>query len=286
MPASPVVSVVIGSFERGKFLRGTIATVREELDDVAHEILVVDGGSSDGTVDWLVRQKDVITIVQHNRGEWRGKPIERRSWGYFMNLAFKAAQGTFVCMLSDDCLVVPGAIRNAISVFERESAAGKQVGGVAFYFRDWPGERDYRVGRTWGDRMFVNHGLYRRDALQAVGYADETTYAFYHADGDLSLRMWEADYACIDSPNSFIEHRSHTNVAVRNTNRSVQKNDWAAYAGKWASLGEPTHDRTARAFVDPHSTAERHWSWKRRIPRPLRSLIRTVLGRGTEPARV
>ena len=286
MSASPLVSVVIGSFERGKFLRGTIATVREELDAVDHEIFVVDGGSGDGTVDWLVRQKDVITIVQHNRGEWRGKPIERRSWGYFMNLAFKAAQGTFVCMLSDDCLVVPGAIRNAIRVFERESAAGKDVGGVAFYFRDWPGEKDYRVGRTWGNRMFVNHGLYRRDALQAVGYADEATYAFYHADGDLSLRMWEAGYACIDSPDSFIEHRSHTNVAVRDTNTAVQKNDWAAYTRKWSSLGEPTQAWTARAFVDPQSTAERHWYWKRRIPRPLRSLVRTFLGRGTEPARV
>src|SRR5712691_1184238 len=87
--AALLVSVVIGSFNRLAFLKNTLTSVRSELEGLDHEILVVDGGSSDGSVRWLVRQKDVITIVQHNRGEWQGTPIERRSWGYFMNLGVR-----------------------------------------------------------------------------------------------------------------------------------------------------------------------------------------------------
>ena len=110
----PTVSVVIGSYNRIDFLKLTLESVRRELEPAAAEIIVVDGGSDDGSLEWLIAQKDIVTIVQHNRGTWRGKPVKRRSWGYFMNLGFKSAQGKYVCMLSDDCLVVPGAIRNGI----------------------------------------------------------------------------------------------------------------------------------------------------------------------------
>ena len=48
---------------------------------------------TDATIRWLARQKDIVSIIQHNRGKWQGKPIERRSWGYFMNQGFKCARG-------------------------------------------------------------------------------------------------------------------------------------------------------------------------------------------------
>jgi GT2 family glycosyltransferase len=273
MPLS--VSVVIGSFNRLPFLKDTLASVRAEVKGIREELIVVDGGSSDGTLPWLVRQKDVITVVQHNRGTSRGKPIERRSWGYFMNLGFKAATGRFVCMLSDDCLVVPGAIRNGLELFEHRLAQGDKVGAVAFYFRDWPGESRYRVGRTWGNQMFVNHGLYLKEALQQVGYIDEDAYRFYHADGDLVLRMSEAGYECIDSPESFVEHYPHANTTVRASNMAIQKADWKTYTDTWGSLGEPTEAWSKRDFTDPESTAKKYWSWKDRRMRWRRRLGRS-----------
>jgi len=87
----PIVSVVIGSLNRREFIEATIDSIRAELTMHEREIIVVDGGSDDGTVEWLLSQKDVITIVQHNRGVWNDEPIERKSWGYFMNLGFRAA---------------------------------------------------------------------------------------------------------------------------------------------------------------------------------------------------
>jgi glycosyltransferase involved in cell wall biosynthesis len=71
------LSVVLGSYNRLKFLKLTLASIREELSRCSFrsEIIIVDGGSTDGTLKWLMKQKDVMTIVQHNRGEWRGKKI-------------------------------------------------------------------------------------------------------------------------------------------------------------------------------------------------------------------
>ena len=92
-----MISVVLGSYNRLNFLQLAIQSVRAQVDSQLREIIVVDGGSSDGSMEWLLEQKDIITIVQHNRGEWLGKKITRRSWGYFMNLAFKCASAKYVC---------------------------------------------------------------------------------------------------------------------------------------------------------------------------------------------
>ncbi len=259
MKAEPLVSVVIGSYNRLTFLQATIDTVRQELDDLPSEIFVIDGGSNDGTVEWLVEQKDIITILQHNRGEWNSKPIERKSWGYFMNLGFRAASGKYICMLSDDCLVVPGAIKNGIEVAEKQLNAGRKLGGVAFYWRNWPEQEKYWVGLAWGDRMFVNHGLYTREALQKVDYIDAEGLFFYHADGDLSLRMWEAGYPTIDSPNSYIEHYSDANTEVRASNLERQQQDWATYEKRWQHLGNSEKDWLEKSFNDKQRTAKKYW---------------------------
>ncbi len=254
--ARPAVSVVIGSLNRRWHLKRTIASVREELSFSEREIVVVDGGSGDGTLRWLAKQKDVLTIVQHNRGTWRGEPIPRRPWGSFMNLGFKAATAPYICMLSDDCLVVPGAIRRGLERFEE---AGDDVGAVAFYWRNWPEQERYWVGRTFGGGIFVNHGVYRREAMEAVGYADEGGFRFYHADGDLVLRMEAAGWRCVDSPASFVEHFSHANLAQRAANLKTRDDDWAAYTDRWGHLGAPDTDWIELPHDDPHRTARRYW---------------------------
>src|SRR5262245_43349195 len=180
MPASerPLVSIVVGSYNRRRFLEQAIETIRTNGARATYEQIVVDGGSTDGSLDWLVRQKDVITIVQHNRGDFRGTPVRRRSWGYFMNLGFKAAQGRYILMISDDCLLVPGAIDRGVAHFAELEARGRQIGGVAFYYRNWPKEKNYYVQRTFGGKLMVNHGLFARSALEAVGWVDEDRYQF------------------------------------------------------------------------------------------------------------
>ncbi len=109
--------------------------------------------------------------------------------------------------------------------------------------------------------MFVNHGLYLKCAVDEVGFADEETYSFYHADGDLGLKMWEAGYVCIDSPESYVEHYSHANMQVRTSNLVRQKEDWDNYLSKWQEIFG-VEDVLAgqgwvtRAYDDPENTAK------------------------------
>lgn len=252
-----LISVVLGTYNRLSFLKLTIESIRHELDlcPFPSEIIVIDGGSTDGTLTWLSRQKDIITIVQHNRGEWRGRPVGRRSWGYFMNLGFRCAQGKYICMLSDDCLVVPGAIKNGAELFDSSIESGEKIGAVAFYWRNWPEEKEYRVGLTFGNHIFVNHGLYLNRALADVGYVDENGYQFYHADGDLCLKMWNKGYSCKASPDSYIEHYAHANEQIRETNAAMQKKDWNYYENKWSPLYPvPDNDWIVKEYHDLNNT--------------------------------
>jgi len=231
------LSVVLGTYNRKTFLKLTIESIRRELVNAPfpHEIIVIDGGSTDGTIKWLAQQKDIISIIQHNRGKWRGKEIERKSWGYFMNLGFKCAQGKYICMLSDDCLVVPGAIINGYNLFETKLKNHEKVGAVAFFFRDWPDQVKYHVHLYW-DVINMNHGLYLNEALKAVNYADEDTYQFYTADVDLVYKLLNENYISIFSENSFIEHFSHANTQIRLKNRQIENDNDSKFYKKWRPI--------------------------------------------------
>jgi GT2 family glycosyltransferase len=240
------LSIVIGSYNRKKFLISTIKSIRTNGILGDYELIVVDGGSTDGTLQWLLKQKDIITIVQHNRGTFNGKPILRRSWGYFMNLAFKAAMGKYILMLSDDCLVTPGSISRGVQHFNLLIDSGRKVGALAFYWRNWPEDNEYFIGKTMG-HVFVNHGLYLKIALQEINYIDED-YKFYHADGDLCLRLIKNNYQVLEAPDSYVEHFTHANIEVRKSNLEAQNIDWTNYVLKWGNNNPTTYGSNIKKY--------------------------------------
>lgn len=229
------ISVVLGTYNRKPFLKMAIDSIRKELkaSPFPSEIIVIDGGSTDGSLRWLSQQKDLITIIQHNRGTWKGASVSRKSWGFFMNLGFHCAHGKYVCMVSDDSLLVPGAIVNGYNLFEHELALNRKIGAVSFYWRDWPDRSKYIIMTAPDGRVLLNHGIFLRKALGDVGYIDEDHYLFYQADTDLCLRIWEAGYEIIPSPDSYLEHYSHANLLLRKTNTNIAPRDFDAFYERW-----------------------------------------------------
>jgi glycosyltransferase involved in cell wall biosynthesis len=230
------VSVVLGTYNRLSFLKATIASVRASQIDVPYEIIVVDGGSRDGTIDWLTEQRDIISIVQHNREVSEGKARRKRSWGYFMNLAFKCAEGRYVCLISDDSVIHPDTLANGVRHFDRAIVDGRRIGAVPFYWRSWPEEKVYRLGFTLGGKIMVNHGLFLREALEQVGWIDDRNYDFYCADGDLSLKIWRAGYEIDACKTALLEHFERVDPNVREQNLAGLKIDWDTYVGRWTGI--------------------------------------------------
>lgn len=258
------ISIVVASYQRKNLLKKMIESVRNNNIRLPFEIIVIDGGSDDGSIEWLIRQKDIITIVQHNRGEYNGLPLERKSWGYFMNLCFKAAQGFYVLMLSDDCLLLPDAVNNGIDHYIRLASTGKKIGGVAFYFRNWPEENRYYVRKTLGGKLMVNHGIFLKHALEKVNYANEDRYIFYKADSDLCLKMWQAGYEIVDCPTSFVEHYYDPKELARRSNNALLKRDRRAYKKRWQGIYYLKNTPNLKGKIysekkDDYLTAEKNW---------------------------
>ena len=284
----PLVSVVLGSYNRFTFLKAAIESIRQNGITIPFEIVVIDGGSTDGSIKWLIQQKDIITIVQHNHGEWNNHLLEGHSWGYYMNIGFRSTHGKYILLISDDNLLVPGAVMNGFEEFERLEAGGRKVGALAFYWRNWPGMENYWVGLSLG-KMFVNFGMFLRQALDKVGWIDEDTYAFYCADIDLAFKIWQAGYAILDSKDSFVEHHLHAN------NYPKASNDQEIFLNKWldifdipdknAYLSDLGKERTwiYHSFIDNSNTVAKFPSFARpihhRVLGRIRQKIRPFYGR-------
>lgn len=292
------VSFMIPSYNRKRLLRLTVESVRSEQATIppASEVIVVDGGSSDGTLAWLSRQKDILTIIQHNRGRWRSKPVVSQPAGYYLNLPCRIAKGKYICVLSDDCLIVPGSVARAVRQFNELLAAGKRIGQMGFYWRDWPEVRKYRVYTTLGGMPMAHYALYLREAVADVGYFDEENYRFYCVDGDLSLRMWHKGWEVRYAEESYVEHFQHSNLRVRRANGDRFANDYEAYKRRWHGIyyhpeGGDRGSYREKEFVDPANTARRfgrhrylRWLATKRLLQSIRQVVAWVRTRVSKGA--
>ncbi|MFQ5462200.1 MAG: glycosyltransferase family 2 protein [Phycisphaerae bacterium] len=184
MPTDPIVSIVVPTFNRLRRLTTCIQKIQENVA-VPHEIIVVDGGSSDGSRDWLNARTDVNVILETAReGAVRA-----------FNKGFRAASATYVMWINDDAYPLVGSVEAALAMFERENLP--DLGMVAFY-HNWHSPFNV-LDRVWHDDMsfelchvrgypYANFGLIRKSLLERIGYADERYY-FFAFDPDLSLKV-------------------------------------------------------------------------------------------------
>ena len=118
---NPLVSVIIPSFNQGKFIRETIGSILIQ-DYRPIEILVMDGDSSDET----------RSVLQSFTGtpelQWWSEPDEGVTDA--VNKGLKKANGQFIAIQSSDDVYLPGAISQAIGFLRAHEEIALVYGDV------------------------------------------------------------------------------------------------------------------------------------------------------------
>ena len=180
--SAPLVSVVTPSLNQGRYLREALDSVRgQTYAPIEH--VVVDGGSSDDTLE-ILREYDGIV--------WESEPDRGQS--HALNKGFARAAGEILGWLNADDAYEPEAVAQGVAALQ-ESGAGFVYADVMRVNDDGINPRRIRSRREWDYWTEANAGcgvyspsvFFIREALEAVGGLDESLHLTM--DYDLWLRI-------------------------------------------------------------------------------------------------
>ena len=182
----PLVSVVTPSFNQAQFLERTLRSVLEQA--YPHiEYIVVDGASTDGTLEILERYGD--------RLRWVSEPDQGQT--HAINKGFSMAKGSILAWLNSDDLYTPGAIATVVEYFQTHPEAMFVYGDAAaiddrdrlYGLRAHVKACDRRSLVEEGDFIVQPAAFWRRELWEAVGPLDESLH--YTMDYEYWMRAAE-----------------------------------------------------------------------------------------------
>jgi GT2 family glycosyltransferase len=184
------------------------------------EILVVDNGSHDGSVDYLRQQFPDLRVAALDR-----------NYGFSVgnNKGFEEVHSDIVVLLNNDMLVAPDFLQPLLKPFadSRVFAVSSQI-----FFPD-PAQRREETGKTMGQ---FEHGFFRlwhadvlpgeesRESipilwagggscavdvrkLKSLGGFDSLYHPFYVEDADISWQAWKRGWKCLFAAQSHVVHK-------------------------------------------------------------------------------
>jgi glycosyltransferase involved in cell wall biosynthesis len=184
MPTAPRIAIVTPSLNQGAYIAETIASVLSQ-GGVSLEYVVVDGGSTDGTLEILRQHSGRLRWVsEHDAGQSAA-----------INKGWRMTEGDIVTWLNADDTYRPGALSQVAAFF----AAHPEV-DVVYGECDYVDSRGRVMGRyptrPWDYLTLVRSTIsflpqpatfLRRRVVESIGYLDETLS--YVMDFDYWLRL-------------------------------------------------------------------------------------------------
>jgi glycosyltransferase involved in cell wall biosynthesis len=183
---TPLVSIITPSYNQAAFLETTIRSVLGQ-DYPNIEYLVIDGASTDGSVDVIKKYAHRLTWWVSEKDKGQAEAI---------NKGLARAKGEYVAWVNSDDHYFPGAVGAAVKVFSEHPEAALVYGDVAAIDA---------AGNIFNRMTYGNWGLegllcfkiigqpsvfIRRSALEKAGYLDMK----YHFMLDTQLWMRVAQY--------------------------------------------------------------------------------------------
>lgn len=184
MDQQPLVSIVTPSFNQAQYLEATIRSVlAQEYPNI--EYIVVDGGSSDGSLEIIERYADRLAW-------WVSAPDAGQTAA--INKGFARAQGQILAWLNSDDTYQAGAVAEAVAFLTQNPAVGLVYGDANFIDAQGNVIGQFNAQQTSLDRL-RRGGVYipqqaafwRGDLWRQVGPLDESFY--FAMDYDLWVRL-------------------------------------------------------------------------------------------------
>ncbi len=178
----PDVTVVTPSYQQASFIEETIQSVLTQTG-VTTEYLVMDGGSTDGTLEILERYRSRLQFLsEKDQGQTDA-----------INKGFQRAQGRILAYLNSDDTYLPGALTKAVHFLDEHPEFAMMYGEgyhvdaqgrflERYYTEPFDFQRLAQVCFICQPTVFV-----RREMLSAVGYLD--TRLQYTMDYDYWIRI-------------------------------------------------------------------------------------------------
>lgn len=178
----PLVSIVTPSYNQGRYIEETVQSVLSQ-DYPNIEYIVVDGGSTDNTVEILKRyERRLVWLSEKDQGQADA-----------VNKGFRMARGYILGWLNSDDTYLPGAIRKIVDYFHRHPDVGMVYGEG--YNVD---KRNHVIERYWtepfdfqrlAETCFISQPtvFFRSGVFRAVGPLDVSLR--YCMDYDYWIRV-------------------------------------------------------------------------------------------------
>lgn len=182
-PSGPSVSVIIPTFNRGRFIGGAVRSVlAQTYGDL--EVVVVDDGSTDDT-------RAVIESIADPRLRYIHQGNQGRS--HARNVALGVARGRYITFLDSDDLYLPGKVEIQVRYLEAHPGTGMVY--TSAYCIDGEGNRlDHVYEATVSGKIYEDIAFFtpvtitlptvmaRREVFETVGGFDERMHRFEDTD--------------------------------------------------------------------------------------------------------
>jgi glycosyltransferase involved in cell wall biosynthesis len=185
-PGIPTVSVIIPSWNAAPYIRTAIDSALSQTHPPG-EVLVIDGGSSDGTQDLVRAYGEAVKLLQEKPG--------RKGVGAARNVGVEAASGEWLAFLdADDWWDLRKIARQLAELAKHRDAALNYTGVWAVEEatgKRWAGQC-LDANAAWPDLRWINvistsTVLARRSAVNEVGAFNEDLAAC--EDWELWVRL-------------------------------------------------------------------------------------------------
>jgi glycosyltransferase involved in cell wall biosynthesis len=179
------ISIVTPSFNQGQFIEETILSVLNQTYKNI-EYILVDGGSTDNTMEIVDKYRDKIDIVISEKDKGQSDAITK---------GFKLCTGVLAGWINSDDILYPDCVEKIAALYH-ENPDGSIFYPSTLDFIDKNGKIQFIQQQKIPDKnhllnidfsVIQQGSFYNTTYLKEVGYVDETIY--YCMDLDLWLRL-------------------------------------------------------------------------------------------------